>query len=144
MKKKIFDLMLHILQTINTSLGLLGNKGMIITMSTYKSDEVYVIQTVLSNMHESVISVFRTCWNLKWRHYTSKDSFIMMTSSNGKIFHVTGLLWGESTGHQWIPPTKSSDAELWCFLWSVSEQTVQQTIETPVIWDVIMLIMMSL
>ena len=25
---------------------------------------------------------------------------LMMTSSNGKIFRVTGLLWGESTGHR--------------------------------------------
>ena len=28
----------------------------------------------------------------------------MMTSSNGNIFRVTGPLWGESTGHRWIPP----------------------------------------
>ena len=27
----------------------------------------------------------------------------MMTSSNGHLFCVTGLLWGESTGHRWIP-----------------------------------------
>ena len=25
-------------------------------------------------------------------------------------------LWGESTGHRWIPLTNASDAELWCFL----------------------------
>ena len=36
----------------------------------------------------------------------------MMTSSNRKIFHVIGPLWGESTGHRWIPLTKASDAEL--------------------------------
>ena len=30
-------------------------------------------------------------------------------------FRVTGPLWGESTGHRWIPLTKTSDAELWCF-----------------------------
>ena len=42
----------------------------------------------------------------------------MMTSSNGNIFHVTGPLCGEFTGHRWIPRTKASDAELWCFLWS--------------------------
>ena len=42
----------------------------------------------------------------------------MMMSSNGSIFRVTGPLWGESTGHQWIPLTKASDTELWCFLWS--------------------------
>ena len=39
-----------------------------------------------------------------------------MTSSNGSIFRVTGLLCGEFTGHRWIPLTKASDAELWCFL----------------------------
>ena len=33
---------------------------------------------------------------------------------------------------------------LWCFLWSSPEQTVEQTIETPVIWDTITLIMTSL
>ena len=39
----------------------------------------------------------------------------MMTSSNGNIFRVTGHLCGESTGPRWIPRTKASDAELWCF-----------------------------
>ena len=42
---------------------------------------------------------------------------IMMTSSNSNIFRVTGPLSGEFTGHRWIPLTKASDAELWCFLW---------------------------
>ena len=27
----------------------------------------------------------------------------MMTSSDGNIFRVTGPLWGEFTGHRWIP-----------------------------------------
>ena len=39
---------------------------------------------------------------------------------------------------------KANDAEVWCFLWSAFEQTVEQTIETPVICDAIALIMMSL
>ena len=38
-------------------------------------------------------------------------------------------------------PKKASDTELWCFIWSVREQTVEQTIETPVIWDAIVFIM---
>ena len=42
----------------------------------------------------------------------------MMTSSNGNIFRVTGHLCGEFTGPRWIPYTKPSDADLWCFLWS--------------------------
>ena len=37
---------------------------------------------------------------------------IKMMSSNGNIFRVIGPLWGESTGHRWIPLTKASDAEL--------------------------------
>ena len=49
------------------------------------------------------------------------DYSLMMTSSNGNIFRVTGPLWGEFTGHRWIPLTKASDAELWCFLWSAPE-----------------------
>ena len=44
-------------------------------------------------------------------------------SSNGNVFHVTGLLRREFTGHQWIPLrwiplTKASNAKLWYFLWS--------------------------
>ena len=60
----------------------------------------------------------------------------MMTSSNGNIFRVTGPLWEEFTGDRWIPLTKASDAELWCFLWSAPQQTVELTsrrrwFETP-------------
>ena len=49
----------------------------------------------------------------------------MMTSSNGNIFRVTGHLCGKFTGHRWISHTKASDAELWCFLWSAPEWTVE-------------------
>ena len=48
-----------------------------------------------------------------------------ITSSNENIFRVTDPLCGEFTGHRWIPCTKASDAELWCFLWSASEWTVE-------------------
>ena len=58
---------------------------------------------------------------------------IMMTSSNGNIFRVTGHLCGEFTGPRWIPRTKASDAELWCFLWTASQYTVEQTIVRLVI-----------
>ena len=58
-----------------------------------------------------------------------------------------GLSWWRhqmETFHWWIPLTKTSDAELWCLLWSAHEQTVEQIIETPVIWDTIVFIMTSL
>ena len=53
--------------------------------------------------------------------FSANSQKFMMTSSNGSIFRVTGHLCGEFTGPRWIPHTKASDAELWCFLWSVSE-----------------------
>ena len=45
----------------------------------------------------------------------------MMTSSKGKIFHVTDHLCGGFIDHRWITHTKAGDAELWCFLWSAPE-----------------------
>ena len=39
----------------------------------------------------------------------------VMTSSNRNIFRVTGPLCGEFIGHRWIPRTKASDVQLWCF-----------------------------
>ena len=74
------------------------------------------------------------------------DSFMsrMMTSSNGNIFRVTGLLCGEFTGNRWIPRTKAGDAELLCFLWSAPGPTVEQTMVTLVVWDAMALIITSL
>ena len=60
-------------------------------------------------------------WCILWSNFQPS----MMTSSNGNIFRVTGHLCEEFTGPRWIPHTKASDAELSCFLWSASEQTVE-------------------
>ena len=54
-----------------------------------------------------------------------RHSVFMMTLSNVNIFRVTGPLCGEFTGHRWIPLTKASYAELWCFLRSAPEQTAE-------------------
>ena len=55
-------------------------------------------------------------WNDCWRLWVT----FMTTSSNRNIFHFTGPLCGEFTGHRWIHRwitlTKASDAELWCDL----------------------------
>ena len=83
----------------------------------------------------------------KSRHYkTISSCFPTEWHFNilGNIFRVTGPLCGEFTSHRWIPLTKASDAELWCFLWSAPEWTVKQTIVRLVIWDAIGLIMTSL
>ena len=63
----------------------------------------------------AVLSYMMDMMILSW------ENQIMMTSSNGNIFRVTGHLCGEFTGDRWIPRTKSSDAKLWCFFWSASE-----------------------
>ena len=63
----------------------------------------------------------------KWKHFPRYWPFVKGT-----------------TGHRWIPLTKASDSALWCFLWYAPEQTVEQTLETPMIWDAIALIMTSL
>ena len=58
-----------------------------------------------------IISTLVGVWCNARRRYSSAH-FLMMTSSNVNIFHVTGLLCGEFTGQRWIPLTKASDAEL--------------------------------
>ena len=69
--------------------------------------------------------------------------FDMMTSSNGNIFRVTGLLRREFTGPRWIPRTKASDTELWWFLWSAPEYKAELTMARLVIWDAIVPIVTS-
>ena len=66
------------------------------------------------------ITLYLYCWHksTKWHLWFG---YVMLTSSNENIFRVTGPLCGEFTGDRWIPHTKATNAELWCFLWSVSE-----------------------
>ena len=47
--------------------------------------------------------------NSWWRHHMKTFSALL------------AICAGKFTGHTCIPRTKASDAELWCFLWSVSE-----------------------
>ena len=63
---------------------------------------------------------------------------IMMTSWHGLAFYITGPLWGEPTAHWWIPLTKASNVELWCFVRYWPEEAVEHTIELLVIWDAVM------
>ena len=87
--------------------------------------------------------IWKYCLGNAWsQRVVSYDLHDMMKSSNGNIFRVTDPLWGESTGHWWIPLPKSSDTELWYFLWSAAEQTIEQTIETPVMLEAVSLTMM--
>ena len=70
------------------------------------------IDTIVTNY----VSVTRLLHSLGKCRIRKDCSISMMTSSNGSIFHVTGNLCGEFIGLRWIPRTKASDAELWCFI----------------------------
>ena len=67
-----------------------------------------------------------------------------MTSSNGNISHVTGPLWGESTGHRWFRRQGQPRGAFIFFLWYAPEQTAEQTVEMLTIWDAMALVMRSL
>ena len=94
---------------------------------------------VFSDAHNDPHVVYRPLGeNVPWRCcHRNHDDVIKW-----KNFPVTGPLWGESTGHWWIPLRKASDSELWCFLWGAPEQTVEQTVEILAIWGAIALTMM--
>ena len=65
-------------------------------------------------------------WFLTLRRPFPVQFATMMTSSNGNIFHVTGLLCGEFNGHQWIPRTKPVMRSFDVFLRSASEQQLSK------------------
>ena len=103
---------------------------------------------MLCHSNDDTISPYHT-WNAKHGllarinvllRIQGSSILCMVTSSNGKISRGTGPFLGECAAHRWIPFTKGSDIQLWCFLWSAPEQTVEQIIETPVIWDATTLI----
>ena len=73
--------------------------------------------THLTFIHDDVI---------KWKHFPRYWPFVL-------VIH-------------WSPvnsPNKATGAEFWCFLWFVSEQMIEQTIDMQVIWGTIALIMTS-
>ena len=94
-----------------------------------------VIMTAMASQIISVSIVYSTCWvNDAPIHCCTPWAkvpgflyaiffglFVMIKSSIGNIFYVTGPSWGESPGHRWIPLTKTSEAELWYFLWTQLE-----------------------
>ena len=88
------------------------------------------LESSSNSYHAIIIQTFGLTLGLTQMGYVSllstnicASSFatFMMTSSNGHLFRVTGHLCGEFTGPRWIPRTKASDAEHWCFLWSTPE-----------------------
>ena len=82
-------------------------------------------------------SIYRTsrkrCGTLRVVHKSGTE---FTHSANGNIFHVTGPLWGEFTGHQWIPLTKPVTQRFdvffdLCLNKRLSKQSRRQWFETP-------------
>ena len=115
----------------------------LIYISKRKSESRSINYIIISmkerrNSRALAIELRYSCTNpsILWQH--------MMTSSNGNTFRISGPLCGEITDYRWIPPTKASDAGLWCCLWCAPKQTAEQAVEMVVIWDALALIVTSL
>ena len=83
-----------------------------VTRNMFPFDDV--IMMTKSRFRVSVGPTLERC--NAWITTYIRSAILMMTSSDGNIFRVTGHLCGEFTGHRWIPRKKASDAELWCGL----------------------------
>ena len=84
--------------------------------------QLIILQTIHGTITQYVYNTFIGACHMYHFHKVQCGAVIkwpiMMTSSNGDIFRVTGHLCGEFTGDRWIPLTKASDGELWYFRWS--------------------------
>ena len=95
-------------------------------ISIYASSKTNTLRFVIYFLvsHWDCVIQFRLDNNIDQNfksHDVGKCGSSMTTSLIGSIFRVTCHLCGEFTGHRWIPRTKASDAELWCFPWSAPE-----------------------
>ena len=70
-------------------------------------------------------------WAVRWI-YTPKNDPVYDDVIKWKYFpRYWSFVRGIHRSPVKFPITKANDAELWCFLWSVPEQTVKKTLETP-------------
>ena len=91
------------------------NPWVVVWLANYQQTHLLKSTCTTTQHRETRMNIY---WDVLHVAYTYH---ILMTPSNGNIFRVTGHLCGEFTGPRWIPRTKASDAELWCFLSSASE-----------------------
>ena len=139
--KHVWSLAHKQLETLWCVLGTIATDALVLK---HQAISIHSSQCWPSYMSSHGVTVLQWVnWSLWCDANKTWSNLHMMTSSNGNIFRVTGPFYGEFIGHR-CPITKGSDAELWCFPWSAPGQTVDQIIETPVIWDAIAPIMTSL
>ena len=103
---------------------------------TKSLDDLYIHYT-----HHSNVIISRCCHTCH-RHFYAFPCWLSSWWRNQMetLFSLLALCEGNPP----VTLTKASDVHLWCFRWYTPEQTVVQTIETPVIWDAVELIITSL
>ena len=88
-------------------------------VSTSSDDMISIMITLKLSLYGYYIWIYWVYMGILMDCYTQICVWIflalhrqldMMTSSNGNIFRVTGPLYGEFTGHRWIPRTQASSA----------------------------------
>ena len=97
-------------------------------------------------MHDMVSQIMQWLYHGSW--YAGVGMGPMLVGSHDDVikrkyfprYRLTSLLWGESTGHLWGESTPHKGQWQRALMFSLPEQTVEQTIKTPVIWDVTMII----
>ena len=86
---------------------------------------IYLLNACSAYLNPQIGGLVQDCGNTSALSVELPQSctqpLIMVSSSNGNIFRITGPLCREFTGHRCIPLTKASDVQLCYFLWSVPE-----------------------
>ena len=114
------------------------NQCVIIILQTYNQKFSMLF---ISNMAQkwSISFTGRTCSHCDcsvWKQFGSPAMCVyIMTSWHGNTFCITGPLWRESTGQQWVPFKKGLQCGPLVF-----SLAVEQTVELPVIWDTMALL----
>ena len=111
-----------------------------IPLPIYSNIKKLVWYALLCNRSYTIINRSGTDAGVIRANQAMAADWCMMTASNGNIFRVTGPLFGEFTGHLWIPLTKASEAELWCFLRSAPKQSWGWWSDLRAHYDVIVMI----
>ena len=137
---------IHVLVTRSAKRNLNIYQAMLISKSSNESADIDTETLSVKYLAcHKVVSIFNVLCQRFPKHCPIND--IPQVFKNISWWRKHPRYWpfvGEFTGHRWIPLTKASDAELWCSLWSAPDPTIEQTMETPVIWDAIAPIMTSL
>ena len=94
--------------------------------------------------HNIDVSIHHISVHGQWNKCHASYLFAIWVKAHDDVITWNSFLrykpfMGESTS-VWIPVTKASSTDLWCFLWCTHEQTVEQTMELQVIWDTMLVI----